>query len=369
MKIVCMYLPQYHEFKENNEWWGKGYTEWVAVKRAKPLFPGHIQPKVPVDGHYYDLVKEGVETLTHQAELANQYGVYGFSFYQYWFCGRQLMEQPMEILLAHPEIPLRYQICWANESWTRTWYDLQNEVLMEQTYGTEADWEKHFLYLLRFFRDERYIKVEGKPVLQIYRTMAISCLPEMLSYFQKRAKEEGFAGLYIMSGNTAGELETRESLVDGYYDFEPGFTLKHHFSVFHKESYNLSVFLRTLYNKVSKKKVVERIIPADWILNSIRNREYEENEFPGLIADWDNTPRRSYKGLLYKGTTPEKFEKTLQELKNKVEGRANDFVFINAWNEWGEGAKLEPDQENGYGYLEAVSHVMQPDTDTGKLEE
>lgn len=357
MKVICMYLPQYHEFKENSEWWGEGYTEWVAVKRAQPLFKGHIQPKVPIDGHYYDLVKEGVETLMHQAELANQYGVYGFSFYQYWFCGRQLMEQPMELLLAHPEIPLRYQICWANESWTRTWYGLQSEVLMEQTYGGEKEWEQHFQYLLRFFQDERYIKIDNKPVFQIYRTMDIECLPQMLAYFHKRAAEEGFDGIYVVSGNTAGQLETRRNLIDGYYNFEPGFTLKHHLSSIKKMQYNVSVFVRTMYNKISKKKVLERIIPAKWILDSIERRSYDENEYPGLIVDWDNTPRRSYKGLLYKGTNPARFEQVLRTLKDKLKDREQDFIYINAWNEWGEGAHVEPDQETGYGYLEAIRAV------------
>ena len=135
MKAICMYLPQYHTFPENDKWWGEGYTEWTAVKRGRPLFKGHVQPRRPLDGRYYDLGKDGEATLRWQASLAEKYGIYGFAFYQYWFKGEQLMKRPMEILRDHPDIPLRYCICWANESWTRTWYGLSEEVIMKQDYG------------------------------------------------------------------------------------------------------------------------------------------------------------------------------------------------------------------------------------------
>lgn len=361
MKVICMYLPQYHEFPENNEWWGQGYTEWTAVKRAKPLFAGHIQPRVPLNRNYYDLHLDGVSTLKWQAELANEYGVYGFCFYQYYFKGKKLMQTPMEILLSHKEIPMRYCICWANETWTRTWYGLADQVLMKQEYGTESDWRNHFDYLLPFFQDERYIKVDGKPVFQIYRSFDIEKLKDMLECFQRWAREAGFAGIYVVSGKTAGEQEKRKQLIDGYYFFEPGYTLKHDFGAIRQKQYEISVFCKTLFNKLFHKQQLERSIKADWILSKIEQRTYAENEFPGLIPDWDNTPRRSYKGLVYKGTTPERFEKTLRILKDKVAGRACDFVYINAWNEWGEGAFLEPDESRGYAYLEAVKRVMSED--------
>ncbi|NLG05090.1 MAG: glycosyl transferase, partial [Clostridia bacterium] len=261
MKVISMYLPQYHTFPENNEWWGEGYTEWVAVKRGKPLYKGHIQPRIPLDNRYYDLVNEGVETWKWQAELAKQYGVYGFCIYQYWFKGRQLMEKPMELLLAHPEIDLHYSICWANESWTRTWYDLEEEVLMQQEYGTKADWRKHFEYLLPFFKDTRYMKIDDKPILHIYRTADIECLDEMLFCFRQWAIEEGFAGVYIVSAKTAAEQDTRNELIDGYYYFEPGYTLKHDFNAYKKLYYNASVFVKLRLNKFKKEKVLERSIP------------------------------------------------------------------------------------------------------------
>lgn len=367
MKVICMYLPQYHTFPENDEWWGEGYTEWTAVKRGRSLYKGHIQPRVPLHNRYYDLVKDGVETWKWQAELAKKYGVYGFCIYQYWFQGRQLMEKPMEILLQHPEIDLHYSICWANESWTRTWYGIEEEILMKQEYGEEADWRKHFEYLLPFFKDPRYIRIEEKPVLQIYKTPDIACLEQMLSCFRRWAVEEGFAGLYIISAKTAGEQETRTELIDGYYFFEPGYTLKHDFGVLRQMCYNGSTFVKSRLNKIKKKKMLERAIPSHWILNKIATRDYQqENLFPGIIPDWDNTPRRNYKGLVYTGTNPEQFETILDRIGQKVAQKKLNYVYINAWNEWGEGAMLEPDEAKQYGYLEAIQRVVcryeQPDT-------
>ena len=146
-----MYLPQYHEIEENNKWWEPGYTEWTAVKRAKLLDKAHKQPRVPLNDNYYDLSDETGSVWMWQANLAKEYGVYGFCIYHYWFKGKQLLEKPMEILLLHPEIDINYTICWANETWTKTWYGLETEILMKQEYGEQADWDKHFEYLCRFF--------------------------------------------------------------------------------------------------------------------------------------------------------------------------------------------------------------------------
>lgn len=359
MKIMCMYLPQYHTFPENDEWWGKGYTEWTAVKRGKPLFRGHIQPRVPLNNRYYDLNNNGIETLRWQAEIAKKYGIYGFSIYQYWFGNKQLMNRPMEILLENPDIDIHYNICWANESWTRTWYGLSDQVLMAQEYGDEADWKRHFDYLLKFFTDERYIKINNRPLLQIYRTFDIECLKEMRECFDKWAVEAGFDGIYLVSGKTAGLQDERAELIDGYYYFEPGYTLKHDVTKYQMLRYNAGVAIRSVINRFKRddKKILERRIPADWILSPIKSRNYAPNEFPGLIPDWDNTPRRDYKGLVYTGTSPDRFKEVLSVLKEKKTGE-NDFVFINAWNEWGEGAMLEPDEYRGYTYLEKIKEVM-----------
>ena len=361
MKVMCMYLPQFHSFPENDEWWGSGYTEWVAVKRARPLYKGHIQPRVPLGGDYYDLDKDGASTLARQAELARQYGVYGFSIYQYYFCGRTLMEKPLQTLLRHPEIDIRYNICWANETWTRTWYGQSDQVLIAQEYGDRDDWKEYFDHILPYFRDSRYIKIGNRPVWQVYKTFDIPCFRDMTAAFNEWARAEGFDGIYVVSGKTAAGSDDRDDLIDAYYYFEPGYTLKNDLGLVGKLCYNGGTFARSLRNRAFGSRVgyaLERRVDAKRIMRAIRNRSYPDNEFPGIIPGWDNTPRRDYKGLVYTGTSPELFEVTLRALGEKVSGREADFVYVNAWNEWGEGAYVEPDEELGYAYLEAIKRAV-----------
>lgn len=375
MRPLALYLPQFHSFKENDEWWGRGYTEWTAVRRAKPLFEGHIQPRVPYDGDYYDLSDEGGERLKIQAEQAKEYGIYGFVFYQYYFTGHKLMERPMEILLAHPEVDIKYCICWANETWRRAWYDYNEEILLEQTYGGETEWKEHFDYLLKFFKDERYIKIGDKPMLCVYRPFEIAELRSMRDCFDRWAREAGYGGIYLVGGKSGPGEDTR-NICDAHYYFEPGYSLKRGLTGWQTLAYDMTMGFRRAGNAVSGAinrvccgnsdnngtgnsriyvEKLERRIPIDWIYDAILRREYKDNEYPGIIARWDNTPRRGSKGLVYTGASAEKFEETLCKLRRKIPD--DSFVFINAWNEWGEGAMLEPDKEEGYAYLEAVREV------------
>ena len=361
MKVIAVYLPQFHTFPENDEWWGEGYTEWTAVKRARPLYKGHAQPEEPVDSIYYDLGKDGARVLKKQALLAKSHGIYGFMFYHYYFKGKKLMEKPLETFLENKNIDINFSLCWANESWTRAWYERSEEILIKQEYGGEEDWEEHFQYLLGFFKDERYIKIENRPVFQIYRTFDIESFSGMAAYFDKRAKEEGFDGIYIIGALTAGKIEEREEVkkaISGWYYFEPGYTLKHGMTGTDTFKYNASVALRHFLNMFKKVKILERRIPVRNIYKGILSREYGENEYPGLLAGWDNTPRRGYKGLVYTGAKPELFGKALEVLKGKLEGRDEAFLYINAWNEWGEGAMIEPTRRFGYGFLDEIKRVQ-----------
>ena len=362
MRVMCMYLPQYHSFPENDEWWGKDYTEWVAVKKARPLFKGHDQPKIPLGGDYYDLDQDGAKTLARQASLAKKYGVYGFSIYRYYFNGRSLMDKPLRTLLDHPEIDINYNICWANESWTRTWYGLSDQILIAQEYGQRDDWRRFFDDLLPFFRDGRYIKIDNRPVLQIYKTFDIPCFEEMAAAFNEWAVEYGFKGVYIISGKTAAGSDDRGRLIDGYYYFEPGYSLKYDLGFAGSLIYNMTTLLRSIRNRLfgaGSGYILERRVDARRIMKAIRNRDYKENEFPGVIPDWDNTPRRGYKGLMYDNTSPKMLEETLLILKEKLASHPVDFVYVNAWNEWGEGAYVEPDESRGYAYLEAIHRAVQ----------
>ncbi len=361
MKILSLYLPQYHEVEENNKWWGKGYTEWSAVKSAKALYKGHNQPRVPLKNNYYDLLNNGKETWKWQASLAKENGMHGFCIYHYWFLGKQLLQKPMEILLENKDIDINYSICWANETWTRTWYGLETEVLMNQEYGVENDWKVHFDYLLPFFNDKRYIKIDNKPMLNIYRSYDIKDLDKMISFWNKLAIENGFEGIYIVSGNTHGQLESRTNLVDAYYNFEPGFSLKHRISKFSLYSFYLRTLLKQNFNKLFKKEYLERTLD----INEIYKVNWKELEnidkpvFPGTIPMWDNTPRRKYKGFEYQNNSPEVFYNNLLDIKNNLDKNNKlGIVFVNAWNEWGEGAYLEPDNKYKYEYLKMIKKVV-----------
>ncbi len=358
MKILAMYLPQYHEVKENNEWWGKGYTEWTAVKQAKSYFEGHIQPKIPLENNYYDLADETASAWKWQSELAKKYNVYGFVIYHYWFkTGKQLLEKPMEILLQHKEIDINYCVCWANETWTRTWYGLENQVLMKQEYGDIEEWTNHFNYLLPFFNDNRYIKINNKPMINIYHTAEIDCLSQMIECWNSLAIDNGFEGVYIVSSNSTAEIDYRKDLFDAYYNFEPAYTQKHKYTKINKLTYRLGVAYKTLMNKFLKNKKIERVIDGKKFFKIMKKRDLisSNNIFPGAFPQWDNTPRRKYKGTYFKNMTPELFFEQLKYAQEKYDNP--EFVYVNAWNEWGEGAFLEPEENQKYAYIDILKKI------------
>ena len=189
-KIIALYLPQFHAIPENDKWWGKGFTEWTSVKKAIPLLKNHHQPREPLKGNYYNLLDP--EVRQWQADLAQKYGIYGFCYYHYWFNGKKLLEKPAEEILRLGKPSLPFCFSWANESWSRTWYSSKKEVLLKQEYGAEKEWESHFNYLLPFFKDERYIKVDNKPLFLIYKPSLILELDRMISFWEKLAIKEGF---------------------------------------------------------------------------------------------------------------------------------------------------------------------------------
>ncbi|MDL2297789.1 glycoside hydrolase family 99-like domain-containing protein [Synergistaceae bacterium OttesenSCG-928-D05] len=362
MKILALYLPQFHEIEENNLWWGDGYTEWSAVRRAKPLFKNHVQPKIPLNNNYYDLSEISAKTWRWQSELAMGNGLYGFCVYHYWFKGKMLLEKPLDILLNNPSIDTRYCINWANETWTRTWYDLEKEVLMEQEYGSMTDWYNHYVFLSKYFKDPRYIKINNMPVFHIYRIHDIQCIESMLKLWNKCAREDGFNGIYLVASRHAQSAEIIESpYVNAYYNFEPGFSLKHNITFSEASKYTLRILSKKFANTLFEKKQVERYIDLDLIYNRIKkecvvNKNMEIKIFNGVFPRWDNTPRRGYKGSVYLGEDPLKFETLLRFINMNTE--ADDFVYLNAWNEWGEGCYIEPDEEYGYQFLKAIQRVQ-----------
>ncbi len=366
MKIIAMYLPQFHEIEENNTWWGKGYTEWNAVRNAKKYFTDHDQPRVPLNNNYYDLSLESGKTWQWQARLAKEYGVYGFCIYHYWFkSGDQLLEKPMEILLKHPEIDIRYSICWANETWKRTWYGVESEILKKQEYGNRDEWENHFAYLLPFFKDPRYIKVNNKPLVNIYHSQEIPDLLAMRSVWDKLAQKAGFDGVYIVVGNTGALLrENRHDAIDAYYNYEPSNSRNHEISSKELMLRRFRNGIKTAQNRLFKQKKFIHLEDADKYYKCVTKLTELNGKkcYLGTFVGFDDTPRRQYKGLVIK-SSPEKFYNNLLMIKRKLSdlNREDDFVYVTAWNEWGEGAYLEPDNTNKYKYLEAIKKLKSMD--------
>lgn len=359
MKPIAFYLPQYHEIEENNIWWGEGFTEWDSVKNAKSYFTGHDQPKIPLDNNYYDLSDQDATTWKWQAKLAKENGVYGFCIYHYWFKNsKQLLEKPVKILLEHDEIDINYCFCWANEPWKRTWYSYNEELLMEQEYGSINEWTKHYNYMSTFFKDPRYIKKNNKPVLAIYRCAAIEKLKEMKELWEKLAKKDGFDGIYLISGNTSFKRETRLEIIDSEYRFEPAYTLHYKIPKYARVPSYIRRKIVFCLNKLTNKKSIENVESMNLLYRYMPSK-FKENGikvYPGICPSWDNTPRKKWKGTYFSKSSPNLFKKKLEFFNENLD--KDDFIFINAWNEWSEGAYLEPDEKNKYNYLYAIRDVV-----------
>ena len=350
MKKIAFYLPQYHSIPENDEWWGKGFTEWTNVKKSKPQFNGHHQPEVPFKNNYYCLLDS--KTQEKQSKLALKYGIDGFCYYHYWFEGKMLLEKPMEAMLHNPKIKIPFCICWANESWTRNWDGLDQNILIKQNYNEdETGWKKHFDYLLPFFKDSRYILDNGRPILVIYKPYLIKNCKEMIEFFRKLAKESGFVDLYIgYQYHDCFDYDMQNFGLDFGIEFEPFYTM-HEKYLANKSYENL------LFNyKDLEIEEYPFIYDYDKIWENILKRKpLNNNIYPGAFPSWDNTPRKGKKATVFWKASPEKFknyfEKQLAHAQNDYHA---NYIFINAWNEWGEGAHLEPDKRNKFGYLKAI---------------
>ena len=368
MKIITFYLPQFHEIPENNEWWGEGFTEWVNVKKAKPLFDGHYQPRIPKDKNYYNLLDKKV--IKWQAEIAKKYGIYGFCFYHYWFDGHMLLEKPIEILLKNKDIDINYCISWANEDWTNAWANESNKTLISQNYGSKKEWINHFEYFLEFFKDDRYIKINNKPLLIIYRPELIGCLNEMLDTWNELAIEKGFEGMiFAYQHFNYGNMKNKDDSRFSYQiEYQPLYAMKE------SENNRLLLFLKKVKNKIDifSQKIFHKSIDVATLKNSLKKYNYDElwnnilkrnpeseKNIPGAFVGWDNTPRKNIRGSVVINNTPSKFEnymvKQINNAKNKYH---KDFIFMFAWNEWAEGGYLEPDEKYNYEYLQAIRNAL-----------
>ncbi len=370
-KLIAMYFTQLHAIPENDAWWGQGFTDWENVKSASPQFSGHYQPRIPLAGIYYD--QSQLDTLRHQIDLAKQYGVYGFCHYHYWFDGKQLLETPTNLILAHPEIDFPFCLSWANETWSRRWDGHDHLVLIKQTHPpTKESWKKHYDYLITAWKDRRAIKLDGKPVFVIYRPQRIIKIDEMLAYWRELALQDGLPGIYFIF-QSQSELPNRSCLnsFDAVFQFQPfeatnspGYSQR---SVFY------SIFLQLMRRFPERVQDIFRGIRTR-VAQGLTFHDYETvwreivkirpdkrlTTFPGAFVDWDNTSRYKNRATVFNGATPDLFLKWFSKLVKSMPERKlpEDFIFINAWNEWSEGAYLEPDEKFGYKYLEAVRGVL-----------
>lgn len=356
MKVIAFYLPQFHEVEENNKWWGEGFTEWTNVKKSKPLFKGHYQPREPLNDNYYNLLDK--KTLQWQANLAKKYNVDGFCFYHYWFKGKRLLDKPAEILLSDKNIDLPFLFSWANEPWTRSWDGGHRDVLMPQEYGDEQDWLMHFNYLRPFFEDERYIKHDGKPIFVLYRSANFERCSDWISFWRQLAKNTIFKDIHFVTSLTSFENDTRNLGFDAALNFEPMSTMAHGKLNAHAIQRKILSRIIKAANNIFGTNYVEHIQSYQDIWNKILDKEYNSKSYSGAFVDWDNSPRKKTKSLVMTGCTPALFQNNFEKIYQKSINSDVPFLFINAWNEWAEGTYLEPDKKNGYKFLESISNVV-----------
>lgn len=364
-KLIAWYLPQYHCIPENNEFWGKGFTDWVTVKKAKPLYKGHQQPRIPLNNNYYDLSNK--EDVAWQAKLANDYGIYGFGIYHYWFNNeKNLLTKPLEIIYDNKEINIHYFLAWDNASWKRSWSAVdgnawapiadKNEgnhkgsgILIPYILGNKTDWEKHYRHLLAYFKDERYIKVKNKPIFTILQYD--ENIEKMCQYWNILAQKDGFDGMHFIFKNRRWFYWKDNTY---RFNYEP-----------HFDSWENPTKYERMIEKIKKILNIpslKHIYNYDSIWRNILNQAENstQSEYLGAFVGYDDSPRRSKSGKIVKGASPNKFKDYFSQLIQLSERQGKEFIFITAWNEWGEGAFLEPDTINKYKYLSSIKELVYP---------
>ncbi|MEP9318840.1 glycoside hydrolase family 99-like domain-containing protein [Pseudomonas sp. LABIM340] len=346
VKLIAFYLPQFHPFPENDQWWGKGFTEWTNVGKALPNYENHYQPHCPIHSGYYDLrVKEVME---EQSVLAKQYGIHGFSYYFYWFDSKILMDRPLEDMLQNPKVDMPFCLTWANENWTRRWDGQENDVLIGQNHS-DADSLAFIRHLDKYFKDSRYIRIDGKPVLIIYRASIIPNMKETAKLWRDEALKLGHSGLYLICAQSFGIKSPVEFGFDASVEFPPHTVssgdIRHTLQNVNP-NFNGHVF--------SYEQVVE---------HAISQPEPEYKLFRTAMLSWDNTARKQLNSHIFHGFSLLRYKQWLSKIANNVfnnkkYSNEEKIIFVNAWNEWAEGTHLEPDRRFGYGYLQTTYDVI-----------
>jgi len=353
IRSIAFVLPQFHPIPENDEWWGKGFTEWTNVTKAKPLFKDHYQPQLPTDLGFYDLRLP--EAREAQANLAKEHGIYGFCYYHYWFNGKRLLNQPIDEMLRLKTPDMPFMLCWANENWTRRWDGKDEEVLIKQNYSLEDD-QNHMRWLCNnVFNDVRYIKINNCPVFAIYRHDLLPEIKKTVSLWRKIATEEfGFNGLYLCVMESFNRIIDPKTIqFDAVIEFSPHNLLKDGIpqSKTEKKLINLKLKKNRTYSLRDYNKAVK---------NAIERKEPDFKLFRSVTPAWDNTPRRNEMATMSIGSSPENYYYWLKNIIKNFNpySEEENFVFINAMNEWAEGNHLEPCIKYGKAYLEATKKAL-----------
>lgn len=353
-RLIAFYLPQYHPVPENDEWWGKGFTEWTNTAKAKPLFKGHYQPHIPADLGFYDL--RVPETRIAQAEMARDYGIEAFCYYHYWFSGRRILERPFNEVLQTGEPKFPFCLCWANETWRGVWHGSPKATLIEQEYPGIVDHQNHFNTLLPAFTDDRYLKVNGKPFFVIYRS-DIEDIGSITDIWREMAYRAGLKGLYLVGNRIPHAKNINNHGLDA-------FTVTNFPNLVPWASKKQPI----KWLQLNTKKILSKLLrkPTIYSYEDVSKNLFNKivpgyDNFPCLVPNWDNTPRSLSNGLVFHGSTPELFRKQVKmalQLTSNTE-REKRIVFIKSWNEWAEGNHLEPDMRYGLQYLDVLRTEIQ----------
>jgi hypothetical protein len=382
-RVIAFYLPQYHPIPENDLWWGKGFTEWTNVAKARPLFPGHYQPRIPADLGFYDL--RVPETRFAQAEMARKHGIEGFCYWHYWFAGERLLERPFREVLRTGEPKFPFCLGWANQSWTGIWHGAPHRVLKAQTYPGLDDHRAHFYTLLEAFADERYMTVEGKPIFIVYAPFEIPEVERVTDFWRSLAAKAGLKGLHLVAHfNAAADLPAwRPS--DGGFDaaiivslwrvmVDVAVSGPRRISRRLSSSSNRGIAgaarfamtalrrgFRTVY-KSTLRRPMNIHMYADAVPYFVRQDSMGFEYYPCIIPNWDNTPRSGLDGVVLHNSTPELFRTQVAMAVNRVRSLPDErrIIFVKSWNEWAEGNHLEPDLKFGTRYLEVLRDELMP---------
>lgn len=347
IRYIAFYLPQFHPTPENDRWWGKGFTEWTNVTKAAPLFAGHYQPHLPTESGFYDLrVKE---TRIDQINLAKEYGIDGFCYHYYWFSGTKILNQPVDAMLADKEHDMPFCLCWANENWTRQWDAAEHEILIAQKYQPEDD--LNFIKsLIPFFSDARYIRVDGKPFLIVYRPQHLPDSRKSIETWRNHCRDVGIGEIHVCCALTHGNMDHRSFGFDSGVEFPP---------------HNLAGISGTVDKSALQfyGNFTGTVVQYKDVADLFLTRDYpEDNVFKGVFPSWDNTARRGPRSFVVLNGTPANYEFWLKQtvsLIQRTHPNEDRLLFINAWNEWAEGCHLEPDRVYGRQFLEATKRVKQ----------